>query len=259
MLQIFGRHGALIDDKERLLGRFNDWLEIVSFVLGEEVLWAGDPKTTDKFKSLITADTIPSERKFGSVRQIPNRLHGLLTTNHDHAVAAGVRDRRNVVFDVSDARVGDKGWFDRLHGDLEDGGTNEFLFLLQNLQLGDWHPREILKTTEAIEQQRMSGDSVSQWSQACINADAIVGDPQGGSHDLGRRISSKSLRDAYGGYCRQHGLRPANEEVFGKACTQMFGPRTRVPSSNTQRRPWGYDVPDGDKWQGELDARLGIK
>jgi hypothetical protein len=33
MLDIFGRHGALIDDKERLLGRFNDWLETISFVL----------------------------------------------------------------------------------------------------------------------------------------------------------------------------------------------------------------------------------
>jgi hypothetical protein len=250
MLKIFGRHGALIDDKERLLGRFNDWLETVSFVLGEEVLWAGDAKTADKLKSLITADTIPTERKFGNVRQIPNRLHGILTTNHDHAVAAGVRDRRNVVLDVSEERVGDKGWFDRLYQDLDDGGANEFLYLLQNLQLRGWHPREILKTAETVEQQRMSGDSVSQWSQACINADAVAGDL--GHRELGQRISSKDLRDSYGGYCRQHGLRPVNEEVFGKACTQMFGPRTRVSIPNTQRRPWGYDVPDGDKWQGKL-------
>jgi len=44
MLKIFGTHGALIDDKDRLLGRFNDWLETTSFVLGEEIMWAGDPQ-----------------------------------------------------------------------------------------------------------------------------------------------------------------------------------------------------------------------
>jgi hypothetical protein len=66
----------------------------------------------------------------------------LNTTNHDHAVAAGVQDRRNVVYDASDERVGDKGWFDRLYEDLNDGGIGEFLYFLQNLELGDWHPRE---------------------------------------------------------------------------------------------------------------------
>ncbi len=175
MLDIFGPHGALIDDKERLLGRFTDWLENVCFVVAEEILWAGDHKAADKLKSVITGDTIQIERKFGSCRQVPNRLKVIATTNHDHAVAAGVRDRRNVVYDVSDERVGDKAWFDGLYRDLAAGGTSEFLHFLQRVRLGDWHPRQILKTAETIEQQRMSGDSVSQWSQACIMADAIVG------------------------------------------------------------------------------------
>ena len=89
----------------------------------------------------------------------------MMTTNHDHAVAAGVGDRRLVVYDVSDEHASDKTWFDPLYNDLENGGFSEFLYLLQNLRLGDWHPRQILKTAEAAEQQRMSGDSVSQWSQ----------------------------------------------------------------------------------------------
>ena len=175
MLKIFGQHGALIDDSDRLLGRFNDWVEPVSFILAEEILWAGDHKTADRLKSRITADTFQIERKNGGIRQIPNRLHTLMTTNHDHAVAAGVSDRRNVVFEVSDEKAGDKSWFDGLYQDLNDGGTSEFLYFLQNLKLGDWHPRQILKTAETTEQQRMSGDSVSQWSRACIDADAIIG------------------------------------------------------------------------------------
>ena len=175
MLRIFGQHGALIDDSERLLGRFNDWLEPISFILAEEILWAGDHKTADKLKSRVTADTVQIERKGGAIRDIPNRLHIMMTTNHDHAVAAGVGDRRDVVYDVSDERACDKNWFDPIYQDLDDGSTSEFLYFLQNVKLGEWHPRQILKTAEATEQQRMTGDSICQWSQACIYADAIVG------------------------------------------------------------------------------------
>ena len=142
LLRIFGQHGALVDDKDRLLGRFNDWLEPICFILAEEVLWAGDHKAGDKLKSIITADTIQMERKFGGCRSIPNRLHVIMTTNHDHAVAAGVGDRRFVVLDVSDERAGDKAYFDHLYQDLEEGGTGEFLDLLLSVNLAGWHPRK---------------------------------------------------------------------------------------------------------------------
>ena len=264
MLKIFGPHGALVDDKERLLGRFNDWLETKSFILGEEIMWAGDPKSTDKLKSMITAPTLQVERKNGAVREIPNRLHPMMTTNHDHAVAAGVGDRRNIVFDVSDEHACDKNWFDPLYQDLDAGGTCEFLWFLQNLQLGDWQPRQIIKTAEATEQQRMSADSISQWARACIEADAIVGGSQGSyptSHDLGTTTGdSRNSAQAYTGYCKQQTLRAVNIVSFGMACTEMFGPRKRLKAQpNTKRRPYGYDVPTGNKWQRKLDKRLGIK
>ena len=304
MLKIFGQHGALIDDSDRLLGRFNDWVEPVSCILAEEILWANDHKTADKLKSRVTADTFQIERKNGAIRQIPNRLHLMMTTNHDHAVGAGVGDRRFVVYDVADVHACDKNWFDPIYQDLDQGGACQLLRFLQNVKLGDWHPRQILKTAEATEQQRMSGDSVSQWSQACIEADAIIGGTSYGArqHDLGGRIASKDLREAYTGFCKQHSLRPANQEVFGKACAEMFGARQRVstapmraatqtvedtvapdeadaaldlgaaalteprqpvePDPATARgksRPWGYDVPDGETWQGKIDGRLGIK
>ena len=44
----------------------------------------------------------------------------------------------------------------------------------------------------------------------------------------------------------------------------MFGPRKRLQAlqdttGNSKRRPWGYHVPKGNKWQEKVDARLGIK
>jgi hypothetical protein len=268
MLEIFGPHGARIDDKERLLGRFNDWLETHCFVLLEEATWAGDHKAADKLKSLVTGDTLQIERKFGACRQVPNRLKSIATTNHDHAVHAGVQDRRNVVFDVSDERAGDKAWFNKLYGDLADGGTGEFLYLLQHVQLGDWHPsRNFLKTPETAEQQRMSGDSVSQWAQNCIDADGVIGAGRGlyeTTLDLGIKHPLRALYEAYRGFCTQGRLHPISVTGFGKACTEMFGPRERLPVQNnstpdSKRRPWGYQVPEGEEWQEKVDARLGIK
>jgi Family of unknown function (DUF5906) len=76
MLDIFGTaHGLLVDNKEQLLGTFNAHLETTCFVLGEEVLWAGDAKTADLLKSRATAGAIPIEAKYRQQRQVPNRLH----------------------------------------------------------------------------------------------------------------------------------------------------------------------------------------
>jgi len=278
MLKIFGQHGALVDDSERLLGRFNDWLETTSFVLAEEILWANDRRTADKLKSRITSDTLQIERKNGAIRQVANRLHMIMTTNHDHAIGAGTGDRRFVVFDVSDEHANDKAWFDPLYQDLKDGGAGQFLHLLQNLKIDPWHPRQIIKTEEATEQQRMSGDTVSQWAQACIIADAVIGGARGPygsdtSHDLGTSVSFKDLLTAYAGFCNQNGQRALSTEAFGKACADMFGPRRRLKAlqtptgsglqtstgKGTKRRPWGYHVPKGNKWQEKVDDRLGIK
>ncbi len=257
MLDIFGQHGALVDDKERLLGRFTDWMENICFVLAEEILFAGDLKSADKLKSLITGDLIQIERKFGSCRQIPNRLKMLATTNHDHAVAAGVRDRRNVVYDVSGECVGKRTWFDSLYQDLAGGGTNEFLNFLLNVRLGDWHPREILKTDETVEQQRMSGDSISQWSQACIEADAISGDGWR-EYALGTRVARKDLYRAYTGYCSQQGVRSANETVFGSACNEMFGPRQKMHAVPVGPAPQSVqDTGAPDASDGALEQQIG--
>lgn len=120
MLDIFGpRHGLLVDNKEQLLGKFNSHLETACFVCGEEVMWAGDPQTQDALKSRITASQIPIDEKYRQRRQVPNRLHVMLTTNHTWAVSAGVQARRYFVVEVSDEVAQSKSWFDPLYAALK--------------------------------------------------------------------------------------------------------------------------------------------
>lgn len=193
MLDIFGlgkgRHGLLVDDKDQLLGKFNSHLETTCFVLGEEVLWAGDPRTADAFKSRITAGTIPIEEKYRQRRQVPSRLHVMLTTNHTWAISAGVQARRYFVVEMSDEVAQDKAWFGPLYRDLEDGGTSEFLHLLLNLKLGDWHPRDLPKTEELALQQVLSAGTIEQWLLACADMEALIGGM--GTQDLDTTVSTR--------------------------------------------------------------------
>jgi phage/plasmid-associated DNA primase len=261
MREIFGAHAREISSKERLLGRFNADLETACWISAEEMLWAGDKGGADALKSIITGDTLTLEVKGGARWEVPNRLHIFMTTNHEHAIAAGVHERRHFVLEPSDEKARDRQWFDPLYADLEDGGKEQFLWLLLSLRLGKWHPRQLPKTAEIVDQQRMSADPVSQWASACIEADAILAPPSGMSRDLGQTINTDDLRSSYAAYCRQHGLRCVDERSFGRTLTAMFGSnaRKRLPAPKIGvRRPYGYAVPDGDTWRKALDKYLGV-
>lgn len=163
----------------------------------------------------------------------------IMTTNHEHAVHSGVQDRRFFVIEVSAHKAQDETWFAPLYADLDSGGVEEFLWLLLRIKLSGWHPRRLPKTRESVEQQRFSADSISQWAQACIEADAVVG---ARTHTpLNTLQSTNILYQAYKASCRSH---PANTNVFGKALTQMFGDPTRqsVTGHVSTSRPRTYKV-----------------
>jgi hypothetical protein len=253
MSKIYGEHARSISDKQRLFDKFNADLETAVFVDADEMLWAGDRSTADALKSLITSNSLTLEVKHGLRWQVPNRLHIIMTTNHEHAVQSGVQDRRFFVLEVSAHKAQDATWFAPLYADLDSGGAEEILWFLLRVKLSGWHPRSLPKTRASIEQQRFSADSISQWAQACIDADNIVGSQI--SYPLNALRPTNVLYDAYKAYWKHH---PANAVVFGKALTQMFGEPTRQKVGNLPGRPRTYKVPDADTWQRALDKRLGI-
>ena len=220
------------------------------------MVFAGDHDGNRALKSIITSETITLELKGGKSWQIPNRFHIIMTTNGEHAVQSGTGDRRNFVLEVSPHKARSEAWFAPLYADLESGGLEEFLWLLQNLKLKGWHPRRMPTTKAAQQQQRYSGDSISQWAQACIDADCVA--TNSGSLALNSQIQTDQLYESYSRHCRGH---RATVSVFGKALTEMFGPSTRGPrvmNGSSSQRPRLYTVPDATNWEAALDRRLGI-
>ncbi len=256
MLEIFGPvHGLLVDNKEQLLGTFNAHLEIICFVLGEEVFWAGDAKTADSLKSRATASVIPIEAKYRQQRQVSNRLHIMLTTNHTWAIAAGVQARRYFVCEVSDEVAQDQSWFDPLYRDLKLGGTAEFLHLLLTLKLGDFHPRHVPKTNELIEQQIMSAGTIEQWLLACGEVEALAGSVYG-TESPGTEITTQTLYETYTKYTKTRGLRPESLTRFGRLMTELFGQSRRLPAARNSKRPPAYSIPDAAALRAAVLLRL---
>jgi hypothetical protein len=234
----------------------------MSFLLCEEILFAKDYATVDKLKALITGASLQVERKFSSVRQVPNHLHLMLTSNHELPVSLGSSDRRYLILDVAEDRIGDKAWFGRIYRDLAEGGTAQFLNYLLNYPLGSWHPRELLKTAEAIEAQQESANSELQWLQACVDDDHIVGHSGMDKWTLGQRIEVEVLRKAYVRFCQDHKLHADNPIMFGKQLTKLFGKRVRKtvsgPGGELGPRPWAYSIPTGEDLARRISAELGV-
>src|SRR5262245_41261235 len=122
-------------------------------------------------------------------------------------------------------------------------------------------------------------DTVLQWMQLCVHANAIKLEETENSKTLSLGsdhepawIATSYLYEAYRATCRQQGWYPVNDQFFGMVLTRILGPAVRllvtaVPDDLAEimfgqekrpRRPWGHHIPSGEKWQGLLDARLRI-
>ena len=81
MLDIFGPHRYLVDDKDRRLGRVRPTGSKPPVVLAEEILSRQViSKSAEKMKSMITGETIQIERKYGSCRQVQERMKVIVNT-----------------------------------------------------------------------------------------------------------------------------------------------------------------------------------
>jgi hypothetical protein len=132
-----------VNEKDRMLGRFNSSVMNKILLVGEEMLFGGDRPTMDKLKHLITGQTLPIEFKFGDALEIESHHRLLLTSNHEQVIQAAGEERRFVIYDVSDARRGDTDYFDKLYA-VADGRDNAtaaaFMKFLLERDLASFQP-----------------------------------------------------------------------------------------------------------------------
>jgi hypothetical protein len=253
----------VVDKKGSLVGTFTEHLERIVFVQAEEALWAGDRQAADTLKNMVTSELMPMHPKFRKERDVRNYLNFMFCSNHEHAVQAGIRDRRFFVLDVDDAKAGDehRDYWDAVYDDLKcNGGEGyrQFLAFLLSIDLTDWHPRKLVRTEAANRQVRQSADSVIQWWQMSIQLGVVAACKYLGANNmiedgkLDAWHETSELRKAYENFCKSNSLRPSGDDFF-KRLAWVCGPRKR---SSLPSRPWGYKVPDEDTIREKIDEML---
>jgi hypothetical protein len=142
-----------------------------SFFFADECYYAGDKKHENVLKGLITEPSIMIEPKGIDTFEVLNQLHIIMASNSDWIVPAGVDARRFVVSDVSSARQGQTGkgqYFDLLDQELSAGGLAAMLHDLLALDLGSWHPRQIVDSEALRDQKERSLSAEGEWTLSIV-------------------------------------------------------------------------------------------
>jgi hypothetical protein len=255
--RVLGPRNVLVNaDKDRLLGRFNSALAGKILIQAEETFFAGDARTADALKHLITGQTLEIELKFGRSFEIDSFHRLLITTNHKHVIQASSEARRFVVCDVSDARRGEAAYFDCLYAvadGRDDATAQAFLEFLLNRDLSQFLPwaaqQQFLDDRALIEQKQFSLTPPLAWLREVLeiaeNSTASAsfywshGLPYGGwpSAPLHRALILQQFRE-WAAAAKPHGANTytGSDQRFWSEITKVIPARlTRVKDANGTR------------------------
>lgn len=154
--QLFGQHGLHIMSSKHITGNFNAHLRDCALLFADEAIAPEDRAAEGVLKGFLTEPTLPIEGKGRDLIEAPNHLHVIMASNDDWVVPAGPDERRFAVFDVSEERKQDVGWFGAIDAEMRDGGAAAMLHDLLRLRLGEWHPRREIPQTAGLARQKVA-------------------------------------------------------------------------------------------------------
>lgn len=175
---LFGRHYAVVSNRQHVIGNFNAHLSGKVVVFADEALWGGDRQNVGTWKRLVTEKTVMIERKGIDAIEEPNCIHLFLASNEDWMAPAGERERRLVIVDVNETER-THAHYEALAAEIEHPlfkPTLLTMLLTRDVSAGRW--RGGLDTRALREQQDYSGGPVQQW-WALKLADGYVGTADG--------------------------------------------------------------------------------
>jgi hypothetical protein len=175
--RIYGPHGLQITHASHLTGNFNAHLATCCYLFADEAFWAGDKQGEAVLKGLITERPAMITRKgVDSVGGV-NCVKLEISSNSDWVVPASHDERRFAVNDI-DPRYSRgvapeevrKEYFGALAVELREGGAEAMLYDLLQMDLGDWHPREVPVTAGLMRQKKASLRGNFQWLEPLLQS-----------------------------------------------------------------------------------------
>jgi hypothetical protein len=149
---------------DHIVGRFNAILERNYVICMDEALFAGDRRSLDRMKSMITEPNVMIEQKLQPVRSIESVHRFFAASNHDHFAHVERDDRRFLFLRVSDSHKQDTAYFKKLTTEISDGRTIGALFYyLLRKDISDFNIRVKPRTSEHLAQRLKSLDGFERY------------------------------------------------------------------------------------------------
>lgn len=169
LLQIFGRHGIQLNNREHLVGRFNHHLSDKILVFLDEAFWAGEKRSEGVLKGLITEPSITVERKGVDAFHVDSYVRCIMASNEDWVVPAGPDERRFLVLDVSEDHKQDSlGYFKALSSEIDNGGTEALLAWLLAYEADGVDLFHAPESKARLDQKKESLEPAHAWWLDCL-------------------------------------------------------------------------------------------
>lgn len=253
---IFGQHFKHIISHHLISGRFNSHFKDSLLVFVDEGFWGGNKEGEGALKGMITEEYIYVEGKGKDAFPIKNHASFFFASNNKWIVPADTEERRFMVLDVSDARMGDAAYFRELNQEMENGGREAMLYDLlchdiTNIDLRAFPRREAL-----VEQIVQSWPTDKQFWFEVLRTGSINNRIDGLSvwPDV---IDSDELYNLYCDFATRAGEKYKSiDKMFGKNLKEV------CPSIEKKQRGGGtryYKLPSIEKCRNDLSALLGVE
>ena len=144
-------YGIQVNGAGQIAGRFNATMANRIFIFADEVT-INNGREADKLKGIISEPTINLERKGIDPEPMPNYARLIFASNSSQVLRASIRERRYLVLEPSAEIAQQKGYFDRLHGWINNNGAAHLLHYLLKHDIKDFDPRRAPVTAALVKE-----------------------------------------------------------------------------------------------------------
>jgi hypothetical protein len=259
---IWSKTTLLVSDINEVVGQFNAGLERNYIVCMDEALFAGDRRSQDRLKSLVTEPTIRIEQKYQPSRSIESVHRFFAATNHDQFAHIEKDDRRFLMLRVSSLRQQDTDYFEKLCRSFDDGITLEgFVAFLLKLDLTGFNIRQRPVTTEHSNQKLKSLTGFDRyWYEVLVKGNFGAGEPYSQEEwDVGRFISTNRIKHLYKDYDPKAGRYEGIQEGYISQSVKRLCPTVESKRRLLDReQARGFEMPCIQIARSEFESHFNI-
>jgi hypothetical protein len=171
--RMMGRGFFSATNSDQVVGTFNALIADRLLVNLEEGVFGGSHKSDSILKALVTSPKALINQKFTPVYEIDSFHRVTITSNSFRPTNVTTDERRWLVLETSESRLGDRAYFNAIYKELDSGGAACLLHYLRNYDISGYDLRFAPRTDAATEQVTETLEGVDAWWRDVIQSETL--------------------------------------------------------------------------------------